>query len=128
MGIGIKNCRAILNKSKEDRITKIRNSNLRSELGVDEIKNYIQKSKLRWFGHLMQVTEERIPIKMDRKWPRGRPRSRCLDQVGKDIEMRGGKWEEIQENWKMEIEMVGDFSVIVDPYLWKLFKNDHDDE
>ena len=31
---------------------------------VDEIKNDTQKSRLRWFGHLMQMKEERIPKKM----------------------------------------------------------------
>ena len=38
--------RAILNKTKED---VIRNTNIRLELGVDEIYNDIQKSRLRWF-------------------------------------------------------------------------------
>jgi hypothetical protein len=51
--------RAILNKTKKDRI---RNTNIRLELGVVEIKNDIKKS--RWFGHVMWVTEERIPKKM----------------------------------------------------------------
>jgi hypothetical protein len=30
------------------------------ELGVDKIKNGIQKDILRWFGHMMQMREERI--------------------------------------------------------------------
>ena len=33
-------------------------------LGVDEIKNDIHKSNLRWFGHMMRIREERIPKKM----------------------------------------------------------------
>ena len=43
----MKSSRAILNKTMKDRI---RNSNVRLELEVDEIKNGIQKSRLRWFG------------------------------------------------------------------------------
>ena len=34
--------------------------------------------------------------------------------------MRAGKWEEIQENRSGRIEMAGDITLIVDPYLWKL--------
>ena len=51
----------ILNKTKEDRI---RETNIKLELGVNEIKNYIQKSRLRWFGNVMQMKEERIPKKI----------------------------------------------------------------
>ena len=43
--------RAILNKTKNDRI---RNSNIRLKLGMDEIKNDIQKCRLTWFEHVMQ--------------------------------------------------------------------------
>jgi hypothetical protein len=34
------------------------------ELGVDEIKNVIQESSLRWFGHVIWMGEERILKKM----------------------------------------------------------------
>ena len=42
----------------------------------------------------MQMQEERIPkkmlhIKMEGKRPRGRPRTRWIDQIRTDIEMRG---------------------------------------
>ena len=51
------------------------------------------------------MTEERISkkivdIKMESKQPRGRPRCRWIDQIR--IEMREGKWEEIQENNKRD--------------------------
>ena len=52
--------RAIINKIK----VRIRNTNIRLEVGVDEIKNDIQKRRLRWFGHVMRMREERIPKKM----------------------------------------------------------------
>ena len=38
--------------------------------------------------------------------------------------MRGDNWEEIQENINVRMETSGDFSVIVDLYLWKVLKND----
>ena len=40
--------------------------------------------------------------------------------------MRGENWEEIHENKKGRIMMAGDFSVIVNPYLWKRLENDDD--
>ena len=51
--------RAILNRTKD----RIRNTNIKLELGVNEMKNPIQKSRLRWFGDVMRMTEERIPKK-----------------------------------------------------------------
>ena len=69
----MKSLRAILNKTKD----RIKNANIRLELGVDEIKNDIQMSRLRWFGHVMQMGEKRICKKMlhtkiDAKWLRVR--------------------------------------------------------
>jgi hypothetical protein len=45
------------------------------------MKNEIQKSKLRWFGYVMRMREEKIPkkmlnTKMEGKLPRRRPRTR----------------------------------------------------
>jgi hypothetical protein len=66
----------VVKKTKKDRM---RNTDIRKmELGVEEIRNCIQKKILRLFGHVMQMTEERILKKMlhrsmEVKWPRGRP-------------------------------------------------------
>ena len=62
---------------------------------MDEIKTGIQKSRLRRFGHGMRLGEERIPkrnlpTKMEGRLPRRRPRTRWIDQIRRDIEMRGG--------------------------------------
>ena len=43
---------------------RIRNIDIRLELGVVEMKNDIQKTKLKWFGHVMQMREERVSKKM----------------------------------------------------------------
>ena len=53
--------REILNKIKKD---KIRNINKRLKPGVYEIKIDIQKSKIRWFGCIIQMGEDRIVKKM----------------------------------------------------------------
>ena len=57
----MKSLRAILNKAKIDRV---RNTNTRLELGKGENKNVIQKSRLRWFGHVKQMKQESIPKKI----------------------------------------------------------------
>ena len=41
-----------------------------------------------------------LHTKTEEKRPRGRPRNRWIDQNGKNMEMRGVNWEEIQENRK----------------------------
>ena len=51
--------RAILKQNKEGH-----DKNIRLELGVDEIKNYIQKNRLSWFGYVMQMEDASIPRKM----------------------------------------------------------------
>ena len=39
---------------------------------------------------------------MEGKQPRGIARTRWIDQIRKDIELRGKKWDKIQENRKWE--------------------------
>ena len=56
----------------------------------------------------MRMTEDRILKKMlhrnmEGKQSRGRPRTRWIDQIRMDLEMRGESWKEIQENKKWEI-------------------------
>ena len=41
----------------------MRNTNTKLELGVEEMKNGIQKSRLISFGYVMQMGEEKILIK-----------------------------------------------------------------
>ena len=87
---------------------------------MDEIKTDIHKSRLILFRHVMRMTEERMPknmlhTQMEGKLPRGRPRIRRIVQVRKVIEIKGSKWEEIQENKTKIIEMAGDFSLMVHP-------------
>ena len=60
---------------------------------MDEIKNYIHKNRLRWFGHDADGrrgnTKKILHTKMEGKQPRGRPRTRWIDQIRKDLKMRG---------------------------------------
>ena len=83
--------RGILNKTNKDTIR----NNIRLELGVDEIKNDIKKSRLKWFRHVMWLREDGIPKKMLHKW-RENDQEEDLELVKKDIEKRGEYWEEIK--------------------------------
>ena len=58
----------------------------------------------------MRMREERIPkkmlhTKMEEKQPRGRPRTRWLDQIRKDIELRGENWEEYKKRISVRISL-----------------------
>ena len=70
-----KKLRAVIKKDR------IRNTNIILELWMDEIKNDIEKSRIRLSGHVMQLREERISKKllhrkMEGKCLRGGSRSR----------------------------------------------------
>ena len=89
-----------------------------------KLKNYIQKNRLRWFGHMMQMREERISNKYythksrkDDK--RGKSITRWIDQIRKDIHMREKIGKEYKKTISGRIETAGDFSLMVNPYLWK---------
>ena len=49
-----------------------------------------------------------------------------IDQIRKDIEMKGDNWKEIQENRKWENRDGWRFVCNKRPYFWKQLKNDED--
>ena len=62
----------------------------------------------------MMMREERKPLsppkkklysKLEVKRPRQRPRARWIDQIRKDMEIRGGIWGEIQEFRKLDVSL-----------------------
>jgi hypothetical protein len=53
------------------------------------------------------MTDERIPkktleMKLRGRRPRGRPRTRWMDQVKRDMEKRGKKWTQVQQDREWE--------------------------
>ena len=69
----------------------------------------IRLHRLRWFGHVQRMEENRIPkrvlyMDLETTRPRGRPRNRWLDEVREDGRMVGGEeWQEKaydREEWK----------------------------
>ena len=70
------------------------NGYLYKQSNMLSIVQFINKNKLRWFGHVMRREEDstlRVVMKlnMKRKRPRGRPRLRWLDNI--DIHLEGNK-------------------------------------
>ena len=73
------------------------------------ITETIRFNRLRWFGHVQRMEENRIPKKvlymnLETKRLRGRPRNRWQDEVREDGRLIGGKgWKERvynREKWK----------------------------
>ena len=72
-----------------------------------------------WTCDVIEMGEERIykrmlHTKMEGKQPRGRPRTKWIDQSRKDIKIRRKKLGRNTRKWN-RIEMARDLSVIVDP-------------
>ena len=77
--------RLIYGITKRDRV---RNVEVRRQLGVDPLILEIEKSQLRWLGHLLRMPPERkvkqlYEWKPDNRRPVGRPRVRWTDNIKK---------------------------------------------
>ena len=79
----------------------MRNDGIREDLGVESILELIEKSKLRWYGHVRRMEEGRY-AKRFLDWSpecrRPRPRTRWMDGV-KYV----GYWK--YEAWKLKTSM-----------------------
>ena len=67
---------------------RVRSSVIREELGVDPLLLRVEKSQMRWLGHLVRMPPGRLPGEVFRarptgRRPRGRPRTRWRDYVSR---------------------------------------------
>ena len=70
----------------ERREERVRKETVRESVGVKPMMNKVDAARLRWWGHLERMQEERVA---SRRWrwrpegvrPRGRPRKRWRDTV-----------------------------------------------
>uniref|UniRef100_A0A8D3C086 Reverse transcriptase domain-containing protein n=1 Tax=Scophthalmus maximus TaxID=52904 RepID=A0A8D3C086_SCOMX len=65
---------------------RVRSSVIREELGVEPLLLCVERSQLRWFGHLVRMPPGRLPWEVFQarpagKRPRGRPRTRWRDYI-----------------------------------------------
>lgn len=96
--------RGIKGKTRLDRM---RNEELRRGIVEESLRERVEKSRLRWFGHVKRMEDVRIPrrmseLQMNGRRPRGRPRGRWIDEVKRDVEARGVQWGYVEEEelWK----------------------------
>ena len=67
-------------------LDKVRSSEIRESLNVEELLLRIERSQLRWFGHVYRMPQERLPkqallARMRGKRPVGRPRTRWVNYI-----------------------------------------------
>ncbi len=64
---------------------RVRSSVIHEEVGVEQVL-FVERSQVRWFGHLVRMPHGRLPKEVfqtcpARKRPRGRPESRWRDNI-----------------------------------------------
>jgi len=67
---------------------RVRSSDSRRELGVEPLLLRIERSQLRWFGHLIRMSPGRLPLEVFQtrptgRRPQGRPRTRWRDYISR---------------------------------------------
>ena len=65
---------------------KVRSSDIWREIGVEPLLLLVERSQLRWFGHLTRMPPGRLPLEVFRarptgRRPRGRPRTSWRDYI-----------------------------------------------
>ena len=72
---------------------RVRSERIREMTGVEKIEEFLRSQRLRWFGRVERVTEERVPV-MKMKIvldgvKKGRPKKRWQEVVEQDMKIRG---------------------------------------
>ena len=91
--------RMIKGVTKRDRL---KNQAIREDVGVMSVLDLIEESKMRWYGHVMRMEDERYPKRMlewipDARRPVGRPRARWMKGIEEALESRNTSLGEIQD-------------------------------
>ena len=66
---------------------RVRSSTIRESLNIEPLLLHIEKSQLRWYGHVLRMPQERLVKRVFQaapvgRRPLGRPRARWADYVG----------------------------------------------
>ena len=97
---------------------KKRSSMIRKSLNVEPLLLRIERSQLRWFGHVSRMPQERLPkqsllARMRGKRPVGRPRTRWQDYieniVWNRLGLRPSEAKEVVEDrevWRLNLELL----------------------
>ena len=84
------------------RLDRLRNDDIRRELGIESILQSIERGQLRWYGHVKRMEDSRYPKQFlewmpDGRRPVGRPRMRWKDNIEMAIEKRGATIQEVEQ-------------------------------
>ena len=93
--------RSMVQKTRRDRV---RNEDIRKELGVQKLNDKLEQNRLRWFGHVKRMNEVRLPRqamegRMSGKRGRGRRRMRWMDSVKNSIRKWNLDWND-RTKWR----------------------------
>ena len=97
---------------------KVRSSEIRKSLNIEPLLFRIERSQLRWFGHVSRMPQERLPkqallAKANGRRPVGRPRTRWTDYVEdlgwNRLGLRPSEMMEVMEDrevWRLNLELL----------------------
>ena len=80
----------------------IRNTTIRSEMKVEPLLQTVERSRLRWYGHVMRMTHDRhakkyLTWRLVGKRPVGRPRKRWVEGVDAALRRRETSLREVED-------------------------------
>ena len=97
---------------------KLRSSEIRKSLNIEPLLLRIERSQLRWFGHVSRMPQERLPkqallAKANGRRPVGRPRTRWTDYIEdlgwNRLGLRPSEMREVMEDrevWRLNLELL----------------------
>ena len=97
---------------------KVRSSEIRKSLNIEPLLLRIERSQLRWFGHVSRMPLERLPkqallVKANGRRPVGRPRTRWTDYIEdlgwNRLGLRPNEMMEVMEDrevWRLNLELL----------------------
>ena len=99
-------------------LNKVRSSEIRKSLNIEPLLLRIERSQLRWFGHVSRMPQERLPkqalhAKANGRRPVERPRTRWTDYIEdlgwNRLGLRPSKMMEVMEDrkvWRLNLELL----------------------
>ena len=101
---------------------KVKRVVIRKELGVNSIQEKVSEMRLRWYGHMQRMEENKEvravgDMRVPRKRPRGKPRGRWMDGIRRDMHKLWIILEDAQDRtfWESRIRAA-------DPTKWETTK------
>ena len=98
-------------------LDKVKSADIRESLNIESLLFRLERSQLRWYGHVTRMSQERTAktllcsTPIDRR-PRGRPRTRWRDYVYLSCSRRGIPAEHLsfvaedQDAWRIQLELL----------------------